>query len=164
MSDLSRDQLLKKKCNELASMCKERNLPVSGTKPVLIARILGEAPVVSKPKNKKLTNKPLSTAPVIQYATNNRVAVIAIKIDTNLFEHKESGLIFDARKIVVSKRGADGQIEKLNMTDVILCKEKGFKVDPTHVENTFSIEQTGERYRELLKYVDEDEEDNEDDE
>lgn len=166
MSDFTEDILKEKKCVELSKLCKARHLPVSGTKAVLIARLLNQVPppAVTKTKAKakgicKVTN---AENKAIQTALKNRVAVVALKNKQGRYEHAETGFVFDPEtKKVVGKQNGEN-LDRLNMTDVELCKQYNFQADEDYVDKVFSSEEGANRITELLKQIEDDE--SEDDE
>ena len=161
MSEFTKESLSKLKCNELSAMCRQRKLPVSGAKSVLIARLLGEAIPVSKSKRAAgLRAVPINKA--LDVALSHRVAIVLDKNAYGNYEHKETGFVFDKESKKVIGKQIGNSLVNLNMTDLNTCKEYNFNVDDTRVDKKFSVEQESSRLKELLKHVEES--DNEDDE
>lgn len=149
------EDLRKKKKVELTEICRARNLPVTGTKDVLIARILGEAPQPAKTKAKKSHVKTAAreNTAAVKVAMCNRPVCVISKNSLGNFEHKETGFVFEKEsKRVIGKQEAD-QISQLSIADVQVCKELGFSVDETRVSHEIS-EERGSRFEELEKYMD----------
>lgn len=111
------------KVTELKTLCKEKGLPVSGTKTELIERLSGEAtPAKSarKPPVKPAKNvKPTSTLqkPVFQKFLDQKPMVIKRNIHGN-FEHLETRLVFSSHKKIIGVQNPSGEIDPLTVDDL----------------------------------------------
>lgn len=111
--ELSESALSGKKVSELKELCKEKNLPVSGTKPELLARLLGNAPPPKKqktliPKTKTIKISPLDKEVFKKVIQQGDRQPIVIKRNLHgHFEHPETHLIFSVQKKVIGVQVAD---------------------------------------------------------
>jgi hypothetical protein len=131
-SELTESLLSKKKIDELKEMCRSTGYKVTGTKKVLIARLLGQADVVDRKKSKKSTKKNIANV------LNKHILVSEYNIRRNQYgnyEHAETGFVFDEiNKMVVGKQSADGGILNLTPSDIELCIKYRFSyVLPTNL-------------------------------
>ena len=120
------------KCNkpELKKLCKDRGLKLTGTKAVLLQRLLGnkEAETVPKKKETKSTTKNNQKTPKIikKLQTNISTMVIRRNAHGNL-EHSESSLVFDRKtKKVIGKQSDDGSILPITKEDINICNKYKF--------------------------------------
>jgi len=115
------------KCNkaELVAMCKAHGHKCSGTKSVLMSRLLGkEAPTKKKtsPKKKKQPEK----TPIAKKLSANIPNILIRRNQFNNYEHPETGLVFDNKdRIVIGKQNDDGTVDDLTEEDIDQCN--GFK-------------------------------------
>lgn len=128
------------KCNKdaLKELCKKHGHKCSGTKAVLISRLLGkeeETPkkttakkTTAKKTTKKSAKEKVEEKPVIKklVATSTNVPIRRNQFDN--YEHPDSGLVFDPEsKEAVGKQQDDGSIEPLSVEDIDLCNKYKFK-------------------------------------
>lgn len=111
---------------ELVAMCKARNLPITGTKDELIARITGGAP---PSKDKKSPPKKTSSTPA---KTSKVAAVVQTKVEPftvskNSFgnhEHKPTGLVLDKdTKKIIGTQNPKGHIDPLTDEGIETCNK-----------------------------------------
>ena len=161
------NKLSKLKRVELVQLCKERKLAVSGTKEVLIGRLTGNVTVSVSKKKKTASQTKVQGARAnlaIERARANRVAIVARRNAHGNYEHAETKFIFDKETKKVIGKQVDDRVVHLNMTDLDICRENNFLVDEDKVDKEFSADQTDSRLKELIDFVDEDEDDESDDE
>lgn len=140
--------LTRKKKVELQAMCKERNLPVTGSKQVLIDRLLSpNPPPKSSPKAKKKSSK--KVAVVLQQLMSRNTAINVRRNLFNNYEHVTTGFIFDeSNHNVIGKQNNDGTIDQLTEQDIELCKEYKFNYE---IPVTIVPDET---YNDELMYID----------
>jgi hypothetical protein len=156
------------KKDDLVVLCKERKLPVSGTKAVLISRLLGlPAPIAgvttSKAKAKKAQ---VERAPPSCLKLVGGSFVHARKNAHGNFEDPETHLVFDATTQAVVGKQEGAEVVKLTIEDVRLCRERGLTFAPgvfsgNFSSNTEDIETVIERLLAEGQAPDEEEEDSE---
>jgi SAP domain-containing new25 len=162
MSDLTAASLSKKKKTELVELCRAKGVPFSGTKDVLISRILGEA--APSKKKAKDSIQPTMECKAITSARKNMSVHVLVKNSFGRFEHRDTGFIFDREsKKVIGKQDEDEMVN-LSMSDLAVCKEYNFQVDETKVIKGFASEKNGNRLGDLERYMDDQDEDAETDE
>ena len=135
--------ILKCKKPELKALCKQRGLPCTGTKAVLIGHLQGKAPV-AKAKRKaktKVTAKKLEPKSLSKLKA--QIPVIAIR--KNQFghhEHPETGFIFDTKlKKVIGTQQEDGNVKELTKEDINICNKFKFSyVLPTNLDSGATLE------------------------
>lgn len=146
MNNLKRDELVKR--------CKERGLPVSGTKAVLIERLTG-IPALS-PKTKKTDQQYRSpkVLPAIAYAHQFIPVVYALRNSQGNFEHKDTHFVFDPLTHKVCGRRRENEVGPLNLADLEECREWGFTVDENKVSFDYGEDDQSlrQRFEELLEY------------
>jgi hypothetical protein len=141
MDDISLERL--HKCNkaELVALCKSRGCKCTGTKEILIDRLLGKEETTKDSKNKaesntetkssaktKKTERATASIDVVKKLTAD-IPVIPIRRNAygNL-EHPETGLVFDRKtETVIGKQQDDGTIADLTDEDIEACKRFKFK-------------------------------------
>lgn len=164
MSDeVSLNQLNQLKLADLKAQCKEKSLPVSGTKAELIARLLGTPPPTKKPRvtsaATKLT-KPVPNKPVFDKLLQSS-ARDPIVIKRNLyghFEHPETHLVFSSQKKVIGRQVDDQpDIQPLTTQDLEQVYRFHFELDASVVVQDSSsgtdtsLDRSEERLDELLQ-------------
>ena len=174
MNDLSLERL--NNCNkaELSALCKAKGCKCTGTKAVLIDRLLGreensepkstaKKPVENK-KSVKKTERTTATLDVVKKLTAD-IPVIPLRRNAhgNLV-HPETSLVFDKKlNIVVGKQEDDGTISELTDDDIEACKRFKFKYSlPDNLEKKGDLDQV--KIEELdessdVEVVDDEEED-----
>jgi hypothetical protein len=131
------------KCNkeELVGLCKSYGYKCSGTKTVLIGRLLGkedndEKSSKSTKKNtdtkkvesKKVETKKVESTNVAKKLTANIPNILIRRNKYNNYEHTETGLIFDnTTKIVIGKQNINGSVDDLTEVDIDKCNAFKFK-------------------------------------
>jgi hypothetical protein len=124
----------KLKVTELKALCKERGLPVSGTKQELIQRINGEPsakPEKSKSTKAKKTTNTLERPVFTKYLQNlERVPIIIKRNIHGQFEHFETGLVFNSEKRVIGVQTPSGEIESLGVSDLENVYKYHFELEP----------------------------------
>jgi hypothetical protein len=190
-NDLSPERLMKCSKAELNALCKTHNYKCTGTKEVLINRLLGKEEETkktekkeTKKETKKEKTKKVETTDVVKKLTSN-ISVIPIRRNKygNL-EHPETGLVFDKKtENVTGKQLDNGTISDLTDDDIEMCKKFKFKYNiPSNLDKNNNsdedeevveeeeedivdeIEDDGEEVEEDEEEVEEDEEEVEEDE
>lgn len=130
------DELSKLKCAELATMCREKKLPVSGTKAVLIARLLGTAPPAPSkraPKKRIQPQTPSYRAPVFSLLQDSSDVIVLKKNERGLYVHDESRFVFDPTSKIVVGRLEGEEVRALYATDLTECEARRFGADLTRI-------------------------------
>jgi hypothetical protein len=154
MEVFTEDSLLKKKCPELKQICKDRKLPCSGTKAVLISRILGLKEPAPKPRHttsKKV--QPQVKCAAIEHLLKQAPSVVIFRSESGHYKHAPTGFVFNPETKHVIGRDTPEGIVNLKISDLAACKEHGFLIDETCVDKEFSQE-NGDRMSMLLNYMD----------
>ena len=138
--------ILQCKKPELKALCKQRGLPCTGTKAVLIGHLQGKVPEkkakdASKTKAKskaKSKNEPKSV-------TKLKANIPVIAIRKNQFghhEHAETGFVFDTKlKKVIGTQQKDGNVKELTKDDINICnKFKFLYVLPTNLDSGLTLD------------------------
>ena len=135
-SEIDYDVILKCNKTELIALCKTHGHKCSGTKSILMNRLLGK----NDNDNNNNDNKPTieKVTKTKQVVVNN--STIAKKLIANIpnilirrngfnnYEHHETGLVFDNEKqIVIGKQKDDGSIDPLTEDDIDKCNAFKFK-------------------------------------
>lgn len=124
------------KCNkaELVALCKAHGHKCSGTKSILMNRLLGKEEAStpkSKPKSKKTKvdqQAAVKATPVAKKLTAKIPNILIRRNQHNKYEHPETGLIFDNdSKIVIGKQNDDGSVDPLTEEDIDQCNAFKFK-------------------------------------
>lgn len=138
--DLSEERLMKCTKAELVALCKMHKHKCTGTKVVLLSRLLGkdEEEVKTAPSTKKPTTKKKNTSnnsvSVIKKLTSQVPSIPVRRNNHNNYEHPETGLVFDKKtQRVLGKQQDDGSISELTPEDINMCKK--FKFDYSTPEN-----------------------------
>jgi hypothetical protein len=157
MSDES--SLNQLKLADLKAQCKEKSLPISGTKAELIARLLG-APPAKKPRVAAVkTTKPVPNKPVFDklLQSSARDPIIIKRNIHGHFEHPETRLVFSPQKKVIGRQAEDHpDIEPLTTQDLEQVYRFHFELDASVVVQDVpsvthtSLDRSEERLDELL--------------
>jgi hypothetical protein len=125
------------KCNkaELVALCKSHGHRCSGTKSILMSRLLGKSDSLESPKSNHKSKKTKSSiqavvnaTPVVKKLTANIPNILIRRNQYNNYEHPETGLIFDNdSKIVIGKQNDDGSVDPLTDEDIDQCNAFKFK-------------------------------------
>lgn len=147
-------ELNAKKKDELVRICKERGLPISGTKAILISRILGEA----KPKQSPVVPK--------CYKVISEKYIHATLNEHGNYEDPISHLVFEKDTGNVLGKQVGAVLSKLSIDDVKFCREKGLHFSAEIFDGNFAlkdedIEETVERLIANAENVSDDEDDEE---
>lgn len=116
---------------ELQNLCRERQLPVSGKKEVLINRLTGKE--VARPKkrskkgSKKSSNVQRNTKEVLKRLQENQMLYKFIRNGDGFYSWE--GWIFDEIKQVVNSRVVGGRRRQLTLDDLKEAKELNLPVD-----------------------------------
>jgi hypothetical protein len=152
MSDLSPERLYKCSKAELTALCKTHSKKCTGTKDVLISRLLGKDEEEA-PKEKK-GNKPVKTdvkkeskpskkepVSILKKLSENAQTFAIRKNKFGNFIHPETELVFnDKTKKVVGKQKDDGTISELTEDDIETCKKFKFQYDiPNNLDSKDDI-------------------------
>ena len=139
--DATYADLKKKKKTELQELCRAKGHKVTGTKLILIDRILGKEALSSKEKDKpkKSTKKnKKSIANILQKLSHNNNIINIRRNVFNNYEHVETGFVFNEQsQCVVGKQNVNGSVDLLNEKDIETCKEYNFKFE---IPETIEIE------------------------
>jgi hypothetical protein len=128
--DLNPDVLLKCNKAELIALCKTHGKKCSGTKSILVNRLLGkdETDESVKIKTKITKQEVVKDVPVIKKLTANIPNILIRRNKFNNYEHPETSLIFDNEtKLVIGKQKDDGTIDQLTEDDIDQCNAFKFK-------------------------------------
>ena len=126
------------KCNkaELVVLCKTNGHKCSGTKSILMSRLLGKEEASTpkaKPKSKKTNaaqHAVVKATPVAKKLTANIPNILIRRNQYNNYEHPETGLIFDNdSKMVIGKQNDDGSVDSLTEDDIDQCNAFKFKFE-----------------------------------
>lgn len=126
---MSEQEYSKLKVAELKNICKEKKLPVSGTKQELINRLLGGTnsssgstttdTIKKAPPKKKIQLKTNLEKPVFKNIVNSEKIPILIKRNIHgNFEHSETNLVFSEQKKVIGVQEQTGNIRRLSVQDL----------------------------------------------
>jgi hypothetical protein len=124
------------KCNkaELVALCKAHGHKCSGTKSILMNRLLGKnespttSPKIANKKTKSSQQASVKATPVVKKLTANIPNILIRRNQFNNYEHPETGLIFNNdTKIVIGKQNDDGSVDPLTEEDIDQCNAFKFK-------------------------------------
>lgn len=140
------------KCNkaELVALCKSHGHKCSGTKTILMNRLLGKEDNTentpkesSKPKAKSKAVKQAAVAatPIAQKLTANIPNILIRRNKFNNYEHPETGLVFDNEtKVVYGKQNDNGTVDPLTDDDIDQCNAFKFKFKiPTNLDQKSTL-------------------------
>lgn len=153
MSEYTAETLSKLKAAELKALCVKHKYPVSGTKNILISRLLGQTvPTVEKkaPKKKAPGMKHIGAKDLNAVLKTLKKTVEPILIKRNKFgyyEHAETAFIFspDTKK-VIGRQLADGTVAVLTLADVDTLNHYHFqKDDKTPMDTTVEVATNGDK-------------------
>jgi hypothetical protein len=131
---------------QLKELCKEKGVPTSGTKPILLARLglsSTEVKSTSKPAKKSKSPEEEKPSPALikaqDYVNTNNTISESITVKLNKFnnrEHTASGLLIDKEtKKAYGRQNADGTVSELTKDDIELCKKYKLSfVIPTNLD------------------------------
>jgi hypothetical protein len=170
--DVTPEKILKCDKNELIALCKSKGLKCSGTKSLLINRLLGKednaesSSVETKTKQTKQTKQAkinelkVAETPVVIKLTAKIPNVIIKRNKFNNYEHTETNFLFDNEtKFVIGKQNDNGTIDTLNENDIDKCNAFKFKFNlPNNLDSKQNLSDV------KVTELDEDDEDNEQDE
>lgn len=145
--EVNQDNLLKYNKQELIALCKSQGKKCSGTKVMLINRLLGKeeedeeekkSPISKKSTSKKQPEK----TPVVKKLSANIPNILIRRNQFNNYEHPESGLVFNSKeKIVIGKQNDNGSIDDLTEEDIDKCNAFKFKYKiPINLDHKSTLE------------------------
>lgn len=145
--EVNQDNLLKYNKQELIALCKSHGKKCSGTKVMLINRLLGKenededekkSPISKKSTSKKQPEK----TPVVKKLSANIPNILIRRNQFNNYEHPESGLVFNSKeKIVIGKQNDNGSIDDLTEEDIDTCNAFKFKYNiPVNLDHKSTLE------------------------
>lgn len=119
--------------NQLVALCKIHGHKFSGTKSLLLGRLLGKKDIVIKTASKTAIKTVPKNKPILQ-KLNTAIPTIVIRRNKfNKYEHAETRFIFDSvRKIVIGTQNSDGSVDLLTEEDVDLCNAFKFQFELPH--------------------------------
>ena len=134
--------ILQCKKPELKALCKQRGLPCTGTKAVLIGHLQGKVPEKKAKAASKTKAKSKNEAKSV---TKLKAKIPVIAIRKNQFghhEHAETGLVFDTKlKKVIGTQQKDGNVKELTKDDINICnKFKFLYVLPTNLDSGLTLD------------------------
>ena len=135
VSEIDPNTLLNHNKAELIALCKTHGHKCSGTKSILINRLLGKEQSTADSSQKKsiVSLKKVENTPVAKKLIANIPNILIRRNQFNNYEHPETGLIFDnSTKIVIGKQNADGSIDDLIEEDIHQCNAFKFKFKLPH--------------------------------
>jgi len=144
-------ELKGKKKDELVALCKEGGFAISGTKAVLISRLLGQAPPAPKTKAPATTKSAsVARSQPACFSIISAKYIHARKNEQGNFEDPITHLVFDPETSAVVGKQAGADLIKLTIDDVAICREKGLRFVPELFDGNFmpkseDIETTIER-------------------
>ena len=143
--EVNQDNLLKYNKQELIALCKNKGKKCSGTKVMLINRLLGKEDEEEKksPISKKSTSKKQhEKTPVVKKLSANIPNILIRRNQFNNYEHPESGLVFNSKeKIVIGKQNDNGSIDDLTEEDIDKCNAFKFKYKiPINLDHKSTLE------------------------
>lgn len=140
MTDLSIERLTKASKAELTALCKARSCKCTGTKDVLINRLLGKEEDAPVQKSKKEKSEPKAKAKTAKTERGAAATDVVKKLTADIpvipvrrnnfgnFVHPESGIVFDrATYTAIGKQEDDGKVSDLTDEDIETCKRYKFK-------------------------------------
>ena len=164
-TEISKDVLLKCNKAELVALCKTNGHKCSGSKSILINRLLGKELTddnakTSKPESKSnRINKVshLKDTPVVKKLTANIPNILIRRNQYNNYEHPETGLVFNNEtKVVIGKQNSDGSIDPLTEEDIDKCNAFKFKFNiPSNLDYKSTLKEV--KIDELSEEEDEEE-------
>lgn len=146
MNDISIERLHKSNKAEITALCKSRGLKCTGTKDVLINRLLGKEEGEKKEAKKEVKDlkevksekkvvgkkepEKKQTVDIVKKLTAD-IPVIPIRRNAyGNFEHPETRLVFNRKtETVIGKQQDDGSLSELTDDDIESCKRFKFKYD-----------------------------------
>lgn len=142
--EIDHDNLLNCNKAELIALCKKFNLKCSGTKSILLNRLLGkeQSPVNTKTTKTTKTIKKVEITPVAKKLTANIPNILIRRNQFNNYEHPETGLVFDnSTKIVIGKQNNNGSVDILTEEDIDQCNAFKFKFKlPENLDHKSTLE------------------------
>ena len=143
--DLSDERLIKCNKAELSALCKAQGVKCTGTKAVLIARLMGkdedDAKTVKKSAKKSKAKSTDNSSKVVKKLTANVPTIPIRRNQFNNLEHPETGFVFDKKtQEVIGKQNDNGSLDTITPADIDLCKKFKFKyIVPENLDNKASL-------------------------
>jgi len=145
--EVNNDNLLKFTKAELVALCKNKGKKCSGTKVILISRLLGKednddqkSPIHKKQTSS--TKKQPEKTPVVKKLIANIPNILIRRNQFDNYEHPETGLIFNNKeKIVIGKQNDNGNVDDLTEEDIDHCNAFKFKYKiPINLDHKSTLE------------------------
>lgn len=147
-NEISQDVLLNCNKAELIALCKANGHKCSGSKIILINRLLGKDENESPNKSIKSESKvnkvsAIKSTPIAKKLTANIPNILIRRNQFNNYEHPETGLVFNNEtKVVIGKQNGDGSIDHLTAEDIDKCNAFKFKFDiPTNLDHKSTLKE-----------------------
>jgi hypothetical protein len=139
------DTLMKCNKNELMALCKTNGHKWTGTKILLLSRLLGKDNLPDETQKTKTTTKTKdekSNLPVIKKIIAKMPTVSISRNQFDNYEHPESHLLFNqSTQLVIGKQNDNGNIDTLTDEDINTCKKYKFKyVTPENLDSKCNLE------------------------
>jgi len=141
--DLSMARLMKASKAELSALCKKYSKKCSGTKDVLVNRLLGkEEDIPSVPSStpsssikpeKKESKKSIRADDSISVIKKMTAKVPMVSLRRNKFNnlvHPETNIVLDKNHRALGTQNDDGSVDPLTDESIELCKKFKFQFDP----------------------------------
>lgn len=144
-NEISQDVLLNCNKTELIALCKSHGHKCSGSKSILINRLLGKDDSGAPVKSKKTVSKvpEIKSTPAVKKLTANIPNILIRRNQYNNYEHPETGLVFNNEtKVVIGKQNEDGSIDPLTDEDIDKCNAFKFKFNiPTNLDHKSTLKE-----------------------
>jgi hypothetical protein len=153
----STQELLKCSVAELKALCKQRNLPVSGTKAKLVS-LLAESNKPQETVSPKKAPPKEKTSAILKKVADITPTVAIRRNKWGNHEDPSTSFVFDKKsKKVMGKQNQDGSIDPLTKEDINICnKHKYDFIPPENLDHNKTLQD--EQVDELAEDDDEDEE------
>lgn len=137
--EIDPDVLLKCNKAELVALCKSHGHKCSGSKSILMNRLLGKEKNDIPVKSSKVSET--KATPVAKKLTANIPNILIRRNQYNNYEHPETGLLFDNEtKVVIGKQNNDGTVEPLTEGDIDQCNAFKFKFNiPSNLDHKSTL-------------------------
>jgi hypothetical protein len=152
MNDISSERLNKCTKPELSALCKSKGLKCTGTKEVLLQRLLGKEEsksvssseekksTVTKPKVKPKTH-PEKQVPVVEKLLQRSPAPLARRNEFGNYFYPGTKIVLDQKAVALGVQEDDGTVSELTEDDIDECKKYKitFKM-PTNLDKNTDLE------------------------
>ena len=140
----STQELLKCSVAELKALCKQRNLPVSGTKAKLVSLLAesNKSPDVSVEPPKKAAPPKEKTSAILKKVADITPTVAIRRNKWGNHEDPSTSFVFDKKtKKVMGKQNEDGSIDLLTKEDINICnKHKYDFIPPENLDHNVRLQ------------------------